>query len=129
MRIRIEVQDGAVVVRALGWSLRTGSGARRLWDALEGLLRNEVRRVVLDLGRVRFLDGGALEGVLAGERSFRRSGARLHLVAPSLVFAPYLVRLRSDLQAFPDLARALEGFAAPEVPRPQPAPAPLRLAS
>lgn len=106
-----QIKNGVAVVRPFG-RITLGRECQALEAAVRGLVREECRRVVLDLGAVEYLDSmgvGTLAMICAVAQ---RAGGELRLSAATGLVLKVLKLTRMDtvLPMYPTAAEAVLGW-------------------
>ena len=73
-------QSGNVVILDLKGKLTAGFGDQLLREAVDELLAEDKRHIVINLSEVAFLDSAGVGELVAGLRTARRFGAELKLL-------------------------------------------------
>ena len=108
MKFHTEISRGAAVVQPRGREMVMGDADVGMSNVLNELAAAGVRRVFLDLSRVRDIDGACLQEILAWGRRFKKLGGELALMSPGLNNVSSLVTLLEEIRSYPDRSEALE---------------------
>jgi len=111
--MHLEVRrNGDVVILDLKGKLTAGLGDQLLRDAIDELLAEEKKKVLLNLSEVSFLDSAGVGELVAGLRTAHRFGARLKLlnVGERVYSTLDMARLLPTFEIYRDEAEALRSF-------------------
>ena len=111
--MHVEVrQTKDVVILDLKGRLTAGLGDQILRDAIDELLAEGRRRILLNLSEVSFLDSAGVGELVAGLRTARRFGADLKLVnVGDRVYSTLdMARLLPTFETYKDEAEAVKSF-------------------
>lgn len=108
MKIQTQFTGGAAHVRPCGREMAKGEADMDLRRTFQGLTSAGVRRILLDLSRVREIDGACLQEILSWGRRIAAMEGELVLIDPGLNDIESLVCLLRDLRSFSDVKEALE---------------------
>jgi anti-sigma B factor antagonist len=105
-----QTQD--VVILDLKGKLTAGFGDQLLREAIDELLAEEKRHIILNLSEVAFLDSTGLGELVAGLRTARRFGAELKLlkVGGRVYSTLDMARLLPTFEIYDDEAEAVRSF-------------------
>jgi anti-sigma B factor antagonist len=115
MSFHLEVRPaGEVVVLDLKGKLTAGLGDQILREALDELLAEGKRKILLNLSEVSFLDSAGVGELVAGLRTAKRFGAELKILSTSdrVHSTLYMARLLPAFEMYREEALALEKFGA-----------------
>lgn len=106
-----QVQD--VVILDLKGKLTAGLGDQILRDAIDELLAESRKKILLNLSEVGFLDSAGVGELVAGLRTARRLGAELKLLnLGERVYSTLdMARLLPTFETFDDESAAVRSFA------------------
>lgn len=107
MKLDVEPLDGTgAVITPVGRLTLTTAGQVR--EAVDDLVRNGRPRLVVDLGRLDFIDSSGLGALVAGLRSARAAGGDLRLAnaSPQVATVLRLTNLDRVLRVHDDAATA-----------------------
>jgi anti-sigma B factor antagonist len=113
--MHVEVRKaGDVVIVDLKGKLTAGLGDQILHDALDELLAESWRKILLNLSEVTFLDSAGLGELVAGLKTARNLGADLKVLKASerVKNTLSLARLLPLFEVYEDEAEAVRSFAA-----------------
>jgi anti-sigma B factor antagonist len=113
--MHVEVRKaGDVVIVDLEGKLTAGLGDQILHDALDELLAESWRKILLNLSGVTFLDSAGLGELVAGLKTARNLGAELKVLKASarVKNTLSLARLLPLFEVYEDEAEAVRSFAA-----------------
>jgi len=111
--MHLEVRkNGEVVILDLKGKLTAGLGDQLLREAIDELLAEEKKNVLLNLSEVSFLDSSGVGELVAGLRTARRFGARLKLlnVGERVYTALDMARLLPTFEIYRDEDEAVRSF-------------------
>jgi len=111
--MHVEVRrNGEVVILDLKGKLTAGLGDQILREAIDELLAEEKKKVVLNLSEVSFLDSTGVGELVAGLRTARRFGAHLKLlnVGERVYSTLDMARLLPTFEIFRDEGEAVRSF-------------------
>lgn len=111
--MHVEVrQTKDVVILDLKGRLTAGLGDQILRDAIDELLAEGRRRILLNLSEVSFLDSAGVGELVAGLRTARRFGADLKLlnVGDRVYTTLDMARLLPTFETYKDEAEAVHSF-------------------
>jgi anti-anti-sigma factor len=111
--MHLEVRrNGDVVILDLKGKLTAGLGDQLLREAIDELLAEEKKKVLLNLSEVSFLDSAGVGELVAGLRTAHRFGARLKLlnVGERVYSTLDMARLLPTFEIYRDEAEALRSF-------------------
>lgn len=114
MKFTTEITRGAALVHLKGREMAMGEADLGLRHVLSELSTAGIRKVFLDLSRVREIDGACLQEILAWGRRFEDLGGELALVRPAISDLSTMIALLEELRSFPSTD---EAFAAGPVER------------
>jgi anti-anti-sigma factor len=105
-------QTGEVVILDLKGKLTAGFGDQLLREAIDELLAESKRHIVINLSEVAFLDSAGLGELVAGLRTARRFGAELKLlkVTGRVYSTMDMARLLPTFEIYDDEAEAIRSF-------------------
>ena len=105
-------QDQGVVILDLKGKLTAGLGDQLLREAIDELLAEDKRHIVINLSEVAFLDSAGVGELVAGLRTARRFGAELKLLKPTgRVYSTLdMARLLPTFEIFEDESEAVGSF-------------------
>jgi len=105
-------QNGDVVILDLKGKLTAGLGDQLLREAIDELLAESKKKVLLNLSDVSFLDSAGVGELVAGLRTANRFGARLKLLnLGERVYSTLdMARLLPTFEIYRDEAEALRSF-------------------
>jgi anti-sigma B factor antagonist len=112
--MHVEVRKaGDVVIVDLEGKLTAGLGDQILREALDELLAEGYKKILLNLSGVSFLDSAGLGELVSGLRTARNLGAELKVLKASarVKTALQLTRLLPVFDVFEDEQEAIRGFA------------------
>ena len=111
MKISLERPDDAHIVLALSGRLDLAS-APDLRAAITTTVHHGAPRVVLDLGRVPFIDSSGLGALVGGLKQARDAGGDLRIARPQPEVLDILSLMRLDrvLEPYDSLDAALQNF-------------------
>ena len=115
MSFHLEVRPaGEVVIVDLKGKLTAGLGDQILREALDELLAEGKRKILLNLSEVSFLDSAGVGELVAGLRTAKRFGAELKILSTSdrVHSTLYMARLLPAFEMYREEALALEKFGA-----------------
>jgi anti-sigma B factor antagonist len=115
MSFHLEVRAaGEVVVVDLKGKLTAGLGDQILREALDELLAEGKRKILLNLSEVTFLDSAGVGELVAGLRTAKRFGAELKILSTSdrVHSTLYMARLLPAFEMYREEALALQKFSA-----------------
>jgi len=112
MKLETELVGGVTVLTLEG-KLTVDHEAGRLSKTVRTLADEGRTAVVLDLGRVDYVDSLGIEAIVASHISLTKRGGRLAVagLSPRLRHLLEMTRLSEILETHPDRAHALEGLA------------------
>jgi anti-sigma B factor antagonist len=113
--MHLEVRrQGDVVILDLKGKLTAGLGDQLLREAIDELLAEEKKKVLLNLSEVSFLDSAGVGELVAGLRTARRFGAALKLlnVGERVYSTLDMARLLPTFEIYRDEAEAVSSFEA-----------------
>ena len=104
---------GDVVLLDLSGKLTAGLGDQILHDALDELLAEGWKKILLNLSGVSFIDSAGVGELVAGLRTSQRLGATVKLLnaSPKVQSTLYIARLLPIFELYSDEAEALRQFA------------------
>ena len=104
---------GDVVIVDLSGKLTAGLGDQILRDAIDELLAENWKKILLNLSQVSFMDSAGVGELVAGLRTARRFGAALKLLNlnQKVHSTLYLARLLPVFETYQDEREALGSFA------------------
>jgi anti-anti-sigma factor len=111
--MHLEVRrNGEVVILDLRGKLTAGLGDQLLREAIDELLAEERKKVLLNLSEVSFLDSAGVGELVAGLRTARRFGAQLKLlnVGERVYSTLDMARLLPTFEIYKDEAEAVRSF-------------------
>jgi len=111
--MHLEVRrNGDVVILDLKGKLTAGLGDQLLREAIDELLAEEKKKVLLNLSEVSFLDSAGVGELVAGLRTASRFGARLKLlnVGERVYSTLDMARLLPTFEIYKDEAEAFRSF-------------------
>jgi len=114
--MHVEVrQTNDVVILDLKGRLTAGLGDQILREAIDELLAEGRRRVLLNLSAVAFVDSAGVGELVAGLRTARRFGAELKLlnVGDRVYSTLDMARLLPTFETYQDEAEAIRSFGSP----------------
>jgi anti-sigma B factor antagonist len=114
--MHVEVrQTKDVVILDLKGRLTAGLGDQILREAIDELLAEGRRRVLLNLSAVAFVDSAGVGELVAGLRTARRFGAELKLlnVGDRVYSTLEMARLLPTFETYQDEAEAVASFGPP----------------
>jgi anti-sigma B factor antagonist len=114
--MHVEVrQTKDVVILDLKGRLTAGLGDQILRDAIDELLAEGRRRILLNLSEVAFLDSAGVGELVAGLKTARRFGAELKLlnVGDRVYSTLDMARLLPTFETYQEEAEAVRSFADP----------------
>jgi anti-sigma B factor antagonist len=114
--MHVEVrQTNDVVILDLKGRLTAGLGDQILREAIDELLAEGRRRILLNLSEVAFLDSAGVGELVAGLKTARRFGAELKLlnVGDRVYSTLDMARLLPTFETYKDEAEAIRSFAPP----------------
>jgi anti-sigma B factor antagonist len=105
---------GDVVVVDLNGKLTAGMGDQLLREALEQLLADRHRKILVNLSHVSFIDSAGVGELVAGLRASQRAGSALKILNSSerVNSTLYLARLLPIFEVYQDESDALQAFGA-----------------
>jgi anti-sigma B factor antagonist len=105
-------QTGDVVILDLKGKLTAGFGDQLLREAIDELLAESKRHIVINLSEVAFLDSAGLGELVSGLRTARRFGAELKLLkVTGRVYSTLdMARLLPTFEIYDDEAAAVRSF-------------------
>jgi anti-anti-sigma factor len=112
--MHVEVrQNQDVMILDLKGRLTAGLGDQILRDAIDELLAESRRKILLNLSEVAFLDSAGVGELVAGLKTARRLGAELKLlnVGARVYSTLEMARLLPTFELFKDEAEAVRSFA------------------
>lgn len=103
---------GDVVILDLKGKLTAGLGDQLLREAIDELLAESQRKVIINLSEVSFLDSAGVGELVAGLRTAHRFGARLKLlnVAERVYSTLDMARLLPTFEIYHDEEEAVRSF-------------------
>jgi anti-sigma B factor antagonist len=106
-----QIQD--VVILDLKGRLTAGFGDQILRDAIDELLAENRKKILLNLSQVAFLDSAGVGELVSGLKTARRLGADLKLlnVGDRVYSTLDMARLLPTFETFDDEAQAVRSFA------------------
>jgi anti-anti-sigma factor len=113
--MHLEVRrQGDVVILDLKGKLTAGLGDQLLREAIDELLAEDRKKVLLNLSEVSFLDSAGVGELVAGLRTARRFGAALKLlnVGERVYSTLDMARLLPTFEIYRDEAEAVSSFGA-----------------
>jgi len=114
--MHVEVrQTNDIVILDLKGRLTAGLGDQILREAIDELLAEGRRRVLLNLSEVAFVDSAGVGELVAGLKTARRFGAELKLlnVGDRVYSTLDMARLLPTFETYQDEAEAIRSFGAP----------------
>lgn len=110
--VRERRRAGPVVVLELSGRLTMGEGSDQLEEALQGLLNQGERAVLLDCAGVPVIDSRGLKALVQGYTSLEKRGGTLKLlrVSPRVREVLDYTHLLTVIQAFDDEEAAVKSF-------------------
>ena len=114
--MHVEVrQTKDVVILDLKGRLTAGLGDQILREAIDELLAEGRRRILLNLSEVSFLDSAGVGELVAGLKTARRFGAELKLlnVGDRVYSTLDMTRLLPTFETYQDEAEAIRSFGPP----------------
>jgi anti-sigma B factor antagonist len=115
--MHVEVrQTKDVVILDLKGRLTAGLGDQILREAIDELLAEGRRRILLNLSEVAFLDSAGVGELVAGLKTARRFGAELKLlnVGDRVYSTLDMARLLPTFETYDDEAAAIRSFGGPD---------------
>jgi anti-sigma B factor antagonist len=114
MHVELRKQDDVVIVDLSG-KLTAGLGDQILREAIDELLAEGRRQVLLNLSEVAFVDSAGVGELVAGLKTARRFGAELKLlnVGDRVYSTLDMARLLPTFETYQDEAEAIRSFGAP----------------
>ena len=113
--MHLEVRkSGDVVILDLKGKLTAGLGDQLLREAIDELLAESHRKVLINLSEVSFVDSAGVGELVAGLRTANRFGARLKLlnVAERVYSTLDMARLLPTFEIYHDEEEAVRSFGA-----------------
>ena len=113
--MHLEVRkSGDVVILDLKGKLTAGLGDQLLREAIDELLAESQRKVLINLSEVSFVDSAGVGELVAGLRTANRFGARLKLlnVAERVYSTLDMARLLPTFEIYHDEEEAVRSFGA-----------------
>jgi anti-anti-sigma factor len=113
--MHLEVRkSGDVVILDLKGKLTAGLGDQLLREAIDELLAESHRKVLINLSEVSFVDSAGVGELVAGLRTANRFGARLKLlnVAERVYSTLDMARLLPTFEVYHDEEEAVRSFGA-----------------
>jgi anti-anti-sigma factor len=114
--MHLEVRKkGDVVILDLKGKLTAGLGDQLLREAIDELLAESHRKVLINLSEISFLDSAGVGELVAGLRTAQRFGARLKLllnVAERVYSTLDMARLLPTFEIYHDEEEAVRSFGA-----------------
>jgi anti-sigma B factor antagonist len=106
-------QNHDVVILDLKGRLTAGLGDQILRDAIDELLAENRKKILLNLSQVAFLDSAGVGELVSGLKTARRLGADLKLlnVGDRVYSTLDMARLLPTFETFDDEAQAVRSFA------------------
>lgn len=113
MHVEVRKANDVVIVDLDG-KLTAGLGDQILREALDELLAEGYRKILLNLSAVTFMDSAGLGELVAGLKTARNLGAELKILkaSPRVKSTLQLTRLLPVFDVYEDEQEALRGFAA-----------------
>ena len=112
MHLEVRQSDNVVILDLKG-KLTAGFGDQLLREAIDELIAEDKRHIVINLSEVAFVDSAGVGELVAGLRTARRFGAELKLLKVSdRVYSTLdMARLLPTFEIFEDEAEAVRSFA------------------
>lgn len=111
MKINV-VQQGAVTVITLQGNLMGGPDATSLNTQIHELLAAQKKNIVLDLGRVEFMNSSGLGMLIGGASTLKNAGGRLALACASekILSLIKVTKLSTVFEHYASVKSATESF-------------------
>ena len=113
MSLQIETRvNGDVTTIACNGDIRLGEGTSLFRNTLRELLKSGVRKIILDLGEVNYLDSTGIGEMVGGYTSAHASGASIRMARlPQKVYALLqITRLVTVFEIYDSEEEALKSF-------------------
>ncbi|HEX5000298.1 MAG TPA: STAS domain-containing protein [Terriglobia bacterium] len=112
MSLETRKADGDVVILKVGGRLAAGEAAAHLRDVIQRHLDEGVRKLVIDLEDVFYVDSSGLGALITGFTSMRNLQGDAKLLKPTKRIKDLLqiTRLLTVFEVFDDEAKAVESF-------------------
>lgn len=101
MKFHTEITKGAAIIQPRGREMAMGEADIELRHVFMELQAAGVRTMILDLSRVREIDGACLQEILSFAKELEQAGGELALMSPALNDVSSLVTLLQDLRSYP----------------------------
>lgn len=113
MKIQENIQEGVAVLTLKG-KLMGGPDMQDLHDHVKGLLADGVKQVVIDLGKVKWLNSSGLGALMGALTTVRNDGGDLKLANTSDKIQSLLMitKLMNIFDTHENVEKALEAFSA-----------------
>lgn len=109
MKFHTEITKGAAIIQPRGREMAMGEADIELRHVFLELRDAGVRTMILDLSRVRKIDGPCLQEILSFGKELEAAGGELALMSPGIDDVSSLVTLLQDLRSYPGREEALGG--------------------
>ncbi len=111
MEFKTKEQQGVIVISLKG-RIMGGPDATLLNDQLHKLLDQKKKKVVIDLGGVKFMNSSGLGMLIAGLTTIRNGGGELKIASASTKIQSLLIvtKLMTVFEHYPTVKKALESF-------------------
>ena len=105
-------QAGDVTILDFSGAVRMGDGAIALRNAIRGLIEQENKKILLNLGGVKNIDSSGIGELIANYTTISRDGGQLKLLNLTEKIRDLLVitKLLTVFDAYDDEAEALNSF-------------------
>ena len=111
MQIKETVKDGVAVITLSG-KMMGGPDTQELQDHLKGLLNDGIEKVVIDLGKVSFMNSSGLGALMACYTTLKNSNGQLKLanVAEKVQSLFMITQLMKIFDTYETVDRAIANF-------------------
>jgi len=112
LKIKERKRDGVAILEMSG-KIMGGPDAAAFSETLKTLLHEGVRNIVVDLGRVNWINSTGLGILISGYSTVKKSGGELKLLNPSeRIQSIFMVsKLHTVFQSYRDEEEAVRSFA------------------
>ena len=107
MKFHTEITKGAAIIQPRGREMAMGEADIELRHVFMELRDAGVHTMILDLSRVRKIDGACIQEILSFGKELESAGGELALMSPGLNDVSSLVTLLHDLRSYPCKEEAL----------------------
>ena len=106
-------EANGITIISLAGRLRLGDETRAVRDLVKGLVEQDRKLLILEMGQLEYIDSAGLGALVACFSAVRRSGGSLKLlqVSPQVRGQLAATRLLTVFESFDDEAQAVASFA------------------